>query len=417
MLLDNQNAGIETLTCQGNWTDGINTYLVGFLKEPFINRPIDQLHCFSYRVTNDGYELIQSIDASCYRLHETTGNHRIINLKRRESQNLDRTVHCNFPSWAVKIGKFNSFSFTSRYEFSPDGKTMSVSNYSYTSGKSTLTSETRCVRIIGSYMKDESVYENAFSGENVKMVAEVVAGCKRRYKCLMMYFRTNNIIELQEGVVTERSELACSDNMMDIVKLPYITLIKAELEYLPCLAGGYHNVTDLDLKGTKDSCANSAGFQEISIRCDSPEQILFYRNCENEGKTSMFNCLGGWEEQIPLSDLTISTETFYDYGGNNEYRPLFDSYKYDPFRKKVYSNNQPNEIDFVDMEDNENATFGYMIAIPVSESKNAPRRVCFIYTTYNNTFSWTVDTQACLRNIRPGQVGKFKFNTTRTGIV
>ena len=63
-----------------------------------------------------------------------------------------------------------------------------------------------------------------------------------------------------------------------------------------------------------------------------------------------------------------------------------------------------------------NVTLGFMIARPKSEEDNAPRRVCFTYTSINDTeYSWTVYTSACLRNIRPGLDGLFKFNATKLG--
>jgi hypothetical protein len=69
--------------------------------------------------------------------------------------------------------------------------------------------------------------------------------------------------------------------------------------------------------------------------------------------------------------------------------------------------------------DDPNMTIGYMIARPKELDPKlnplAPLRLCFIYTYYNDTYSWTVDTTTCLRNIRPGQFGKFQFNTTKIG--
>ena len=34
------------------------------------------------------------------------------------------------------------------------------------------------------------------------------------------------------------------------------------------------------------------------------------------------------------------------------------------------------------------------------------------FSVLNDTFSWTVDKTACLRNIRPGHEGRQRFNTT-----
>ena len=63
---------------------------------------------------------------------------------------------------------------------------------------------------------------------------------------------------------------------------------------------------------------------------------------------------------------------------------------------------------------------GYLLARPNPELgiiPHTPERVCVIYIRdINDTFySWTVDKRACVRNIRPGVSGMYKFNTTKLG--
>ena len=60
-------------------------------------------------------------------------------------------------------------------------------------------------------------------------------------------------------------------------------------------------------------------------------------------------------------------------------------------------------------------TLGYMIARPKEPTSNTPARICIIYTRWNDTYSWTVDTNGCVRNIRPGSSGVTQFNSTRIG--
>ena len=62
-----------------------------------------------------------------------------------------------------------------------------------------------------------------------------------------------------------------------------------------------------------------------------------------------------------------------------------------------------------------NATIGYLIARPKVQVPKAPKRVCLIYTNLNDTFFWTVDPTSCLRKIKPGVAGMFRFNTTKIG--
>ena len=68
----------------------------------------------------------------------------------------------------------------------------------------------------------------------------------------------------------------------------------------------------------------------------------------------------------------------------------------------------------------ENITLGYMIAQPIIKRElkgNPPKRICFVYTYFNDTYAWTVDTTTCPRNIKPGSTswGKFRFNSTKLG--
>ena len=67
------------------------------------------------------------------------------------------------------------------------------------------------------------------------------------------------------------------------------------------------------------------------------------------------------------------------------------------------------------MDEPDNITIGYMIARPRGHGPKTPKRVCFIYTYVNETYSWTVDLNACIRNIRPGHSGAFKFHSIKTG--
>ena len=63
----------------------------------------------------------------------------------------------------------------------------------------------------------------------------------------------------------------------------------------------------------------------------------------------------------------------------------------------------------------ENITIGYMVARPKGQDPSTPKRICFIYTYVNDTYSWTVDLNSCRRNIRPGHAGVFKFQSVKTG--
>lgn len=72
---------------------------------------------------------------------------------------------CSFPEWATAVGTFYNFVFTSIYEFSEDGTSLFVSNYSLTKDEAHQISLTEC----------HSVREE-LEGEEIKLVTKVTAG-------------------------------------------------------------------------------------------------------------------------------------------------------------------------------------------------------------------------------------------------
>lgn len=44
--------------------------------------------------------------------------------------------NCTFPTWATSLGLLESLTYTSHYEFSQDGSSFTLSNYSYIKGYS-----------------------------------------------------------------------------------------------------------------------------------------------------------------------------------------------------------------------------------------------------------------------------------------
>lgn len=328
---------------------------------------------------------------------------------------------CQFPEWASTVGSFHSFSFSSQYEFTEDRTTMIVSNYSYILQEAHQISKTTCVQLVGTPNEENGFLQSQVSDDQtesqnmdatesesayVKMVTKVTAGCETMFKCMSMYKRSENILEIQEGRLTRTQSEACSYHNMNEEMLSFTMLIRTESENVPCTADGYHNVTSLDLKGQTDPCGSRAGFREVLIQCgESNEEIEFIRDCDGQEKNSVFYCLGGWEEEIPYDSLPSSNPTT----GPNVFNPFPRSSEFKPYGG---FNSMISDYEFED-ELPENVTLGYMVARPQIEDSNSPKRVCFIYTYFNDTYYWTVDTTTCLRNIRPGEVGKFRFNTTK----
>ena len=53
-----------------------------------------------------------------------------------------------------------------------------------------------------------------------------------------------------------------------------------------CTVNGYHNVTSLNLKGSKEFCEKgSTRFDEVTSKCQTPETLQFIQNCDKEAKS------------------------------------------------------------------------------------------------------------------------------------
>jgi len=412
IIMESQENGAETLTCKGMWTGPAETqfqpfqndeedsneyvvdddsedddppaktvnYLVGILDEPFLTRVNDKVKCFIYQETaKGGYRLAQSADASCRGLvNVRKDGYRTLHLKPYTKEEEPQEL-CTFPYWATDIGVLHSFALTSQYTFSEDLSTMTMANYSHLSKEAFPSSVAVCQKIV----------EQLTQVDYVRLIVKVTAQCETKYKCINMFGRTEDIIEIQEGNLVDNMDSACSVENMDDDNLPFTTLINAEVPTKPCTNGGNYNVTELSLKGQTELC-NRNGFNQVSIRCRDDVMIQFLRECSNEVKDSEFLCIGGWEEFTPtiVIDYPYGASTYHDYSGYNFYEE---------------------HLDFPVA----NATIGYLIARPKVQAHKAPQRVCLIYTNLNDTYFWTVDPTSCPRKIKPGVAGIFKFNTTK----
>lgn len=74
---------------------------------------------------------------------------------------------CRFPSWAVDAVYFQSFTLNSQYNFTEDGVTMIVSNFTYLTNATHLISKTVCVDILEPVDTTELEVANAEVDPNV----------------------------------------------------------------------------------------------------------------------------------------------------------------------------------------------------------------------------------------------------------
>ena len=189
------------------------------------------------------------------------------------------------------MGPLYSFSFSSKYQFIEDGAVLSFSNYSTVSRRSHEMSRTTCVTI-------EEEDEEEFY---IKMVTRVTANCEHMYKCMRIFRRTDNILEIQEGSPTNYELAACSPQSFDEKLMIYTTLFKEDLVPQPCPVNGVHNVSHLDLDGQADVCAYN-GFTNIDIKCKAEHVVEFYKQCPSKDpnkhkaietvSSASYHCLG-----------------------------------------------------------------------------------------------------------------------------
>ena len=390
----------ETLTCKATWQSDLDekeTFMIGTLDYRYKRPDEERVRCFLVKETKRGIQVAQSSDATCYNnLESSLNGFRTMKLNKIEQK---EESYCRFPEWAVEMGSLYSFSFSSKYDFTDDGFVLSLSNYSSVSKKSHELSRTICVS------------EEEEAEDYVKMVTKVIANCDEMYKCVRIFKRTENILEIQEGSPTNFIRTACSPKYFDERFMIYTTLFREDLMAQPCPVNGIHNVTDLDLDGHSETC-DKIGFSNINIKCKESNVIEFYKECPDAQRLNRmvvsspnpYYCLGGWTEQIPLSELP------------NPYARMGESF----LANNHFSSDGASNLFVSDQESEdgpylaENVTIGYIVAVP---EKQKQKRICFIYMVrkakgVGDFYSWTVDKQACLRNIRPGHMSRVRFNTT-----
>ena len=289
--------------------------------------------------------------------------------------------------WTAQLKRLLTFDFNRLYSFDEDRTFLSVSNYSYTTKESVLVSRTSLVQI------------NETGPNHVKMITRTVSGCEQMYRCTVLYRRTDDILELEEGLPTRVLRAACAEANFVPSRNVFTTLLKENLEIRECNLFGVHNVTSLSLDSQTKMC-DLHGFNRLEIQCSSPEQVQFIRECPDSDRATYF-CQGGWEERVKATELLPPQKTFpFIYKDNFVFARDDNSLDSDPRAEEVT---------------NEKITRGFIIAKPKRRDSNSFRRVCLMYTVINGTFGWTVGKSGCDRSIRPGSVGEHRFNTTMIG--
>lgn len=219
------------------------------------------------------------------------------------------------------------------------------------------------------------------------------------YRCTVLYRRTDDILELEEGLPTRVMRAACAESNFVSSRNVFTTLLQENLDIRECNLFGVHNVTSISLHSQTKVC-DLHGFNRLEIQCSSPEQVEFIRECPVLDRAIYF-CQGGWEERIKAAELLPPKPTF----------PFIYQDNFIFTKEKSGAGNAPAAGE----AHNENITRGFIIAKPKRRDSTSFRRVCLMYTVINGTFGWTVGKSGCDRSIWPGSVGEHRFNTTVIG--
>jgi len=380
----------EVLTCIATWPDDRDAsqiFLVGTLDFRYRRTEEDRVRCFLLRKTSSGFLVAQSSDATCHGGLTTPEDGFQTYQLGLSSLGLQTEHGKLFPSWTAQLNSLLTFDFTRLFSFAEDLSFLAVSNYSYTTKKSTLVSRTTVVQVVES------------GDSQVKMVTRTVSGCEQMYKCMVLYRRTEDILEVEEGLPTRVLRAACAEANFVPSQNVFTTLLKENLSIRECNLFGVHNVTSLSLDRLTRMC-DLHGFNRLEIQCSSPEQVQFIRDCPVLDRATYF-CQGGWEERIKATELVPPQKEFsFVYPDNFVFERDNSPVVTDPVTEEIRA---------------ENITRGFIIAKPKRRDSNSFRRVCLMYTVMNGTFGWTVGKSGCDRSIRPGIMGEHRFNTTVIG--
>ena len=374
------------MTCIATWSDdrdASQTFLVGTLDFRYRRTDEDRLRCFLLRKTSSGFLVAQSSDATCHGgLASPEDGFQTFKLShvKPHRENL-------FPMWTAGLKGLLTLDFRKHYSFDESRTHFFVSNYSYTTRESTLISKTSLAQTIES------------SRSQIKMITRTISGCEQMYRCTILYRRTDDILELEEGLPTRVLRAACAEANFVSSRNIFTTLLKENLGNQECNLLGVHNVTSLSLKSQTNLC-DKHGFNRLEIQCSSPEQVQFIHECPVSDRATYF-CQGGWEERVKAAELLPPQPTYpFVYDDKFVFASDNTPVLYKPIADEVI---------------NEDITRGFIIAKPNRRNSTSPRRVCLMYTVINETYGWTVGKTGCDRNIRPGSAGELRFNTTKAG--
>merc|ERR1712012_425442 len=175
--------------------DPSHSFLVGSLDYLYRRTLAEKIRCFIIRKTSNGFQASQSSDASCYG-SITSPTEGFLTF---QFNSVKPAREVPFPRWTFQFDRLLSFDFTKSYEFNDDHTELTVSNISLINKNSTIIPKISVMEIVEA------------GADSVKMVLKTLTDCEQMYTCSILHRRTENILELEQGLPTRVLMAACAD--------------------------------------------------------------------------------------------------------------------------------------------------------------------------------------------------------------
>ncbi|XP_065156032.1 uncharacterized protein aus [Atheta coriaria] len=395
-------SAVEELECLATWKEGSSRYLVGKVHHNHASSNEDRFRCFVYEKASasseamDGveYRIAQSGDATCNGLFSASEGSRTMTLKKAPSLN-----KCRFPQWISAHNYWHTLDYSSTYTFHHRNSTLHVVS---TSG------ERQEMKIVCSMLKH--------SGDNwVMLLTHFTTGCQSGFACMTFYRRDADVIEVQTGAHTKRSEDACSSNYFNRTTLPYITLVTNSPEPRKCPYMGKFNVNNI--------IRNERPQRSLKI---AHRPNLYYQDDDDDDNEEEDE-----EEQLRrLESMRFDVSARRIKRVNKREQPDVGDCDNPSFSQLIIGCNSVDTMEFrADCVSSdyistyschgrweENGT-SYLITTPLSRASHSARTYCFIYKEARGTdvVMFSTSNDSCDRRVRPGITGELVFNVSSIG--
>ncbi|XP_076318448.1 uncharacterized protein LOC143229670 isoform X2 [Tachypleus tridentatus] len=271
----------EKLTCLASWKEGSTRYLVGKMEHKGTKTDDDKFRCFVYdrMQDNTGFRIAQSGDATCDGLFSAVEGSRTMKLTRI------RHPHgkCHFPSWISAADRWRTLDTSWTYVFSDPNTSFHV----YNSTSEELQTRAVCNSV-------DQATEDA-----TRFVVQTTSLCKTGFVCMKVHRRTQQIMEIQQGLMTSRSFEACTSVYFDSRTSLFTTLTSSAPSTGECpLVGRYmiHSPQSQMAKFVSDGLEDDVCSEHLESGCRAIDRLDFLSECSSERIAKSFQCHGSWKE-------------------------------------------------------------------------------------------------------------------------